>query len=172
MQEATATWKKLAMCLLCASLVRVAQIHSQQTSQRAPLMLVTWFGSGGIALPNGQEWKLELLNVYDNTRRPVAQFSNSGQHINVSYILFENLSGKPDMQGCRKDAIDPILQNSGSSTSKPVYGEEATNTGQSLATVSFVVDTSMAGVPHQRNLFGFSGNSKTCAEIHISSLRR
>jgi tetratricopeptide (TPR) repeat protein len=73
------------------------------------------------------------------------------------------------MQGCRTDAIEPILQNAGSSISKRVYGESTTNTGQSLATVSYLIDTSVAGVPHQRNLFGFVGNAKTCAEIHISS---
>jgi len=56
-------------------------------------MLVTWFGPGGIALPNEQDWKPELLTVYDNIQRPVAQFSNPNLHINVSFILFENHSG-------------------------------------------------------------------------------
>ncbi|MDR3797763.1 MAG: hypothetical protein P4K93_06400 [Terracidiphilus sp.] len=107
--------------------------------------------------------------MYDNIQRPVAQFSNANLHIDVSYILFENHSGKPDMQGCRTDAIEPILQHDGSIISKRVYGEATTNTGQSLATASYLVDMSAAGVPHQRNLFGFAADAKTCAEIHISA---
>jgi len=149
--------------------VQAAQTRPQQPTQNPPFTLVTWYGLGGIVLPNGQAWRLELLTAYDNDRRPVAQFTNSGSHISVSFILFENLSGKPDMEGCRTDAIEPILQNAGSSILKRVYGEATTNTGQSLATVSYFVDTSAAGVPHQRNLFGFAGNARTCAEIHISS---
>jgi hypothetical protein len=29
-------------------------------------MLVTWFGTGAIALPAGQDWKAEMLTVYDS----------------------------------------------------------------------------------------------------------
>jgi len=168
-QKTSARRKWLAITLLSGVVVQVAQTHPQQPTQIPPITLVTWYGLGGIALPNGQAWKLELLTAYDKDRRPVAQFSNSGSRINVSFILFENLSGKPDMQGCRTDAIEPILQNAGSSISKRVYGESTTKTGQSLATASYSVDMSVAGVPQQRNLFGFAGNAKTCAELHISS---
>lgn len=169
MPKTTARWKWLAITLLGAVVLLTTQTHAQQQARNPHFTLVTWYGLGGIALPTGQAWKLELLTAYDNDRRPVAQFSDSGSHINVSFILFENLSGKPDMEGCRTDAIEPIVQNAGSSISKRVYGESKTNQGQSLATASYFVDTSVAGVPHQRNLFGFAGNAKTCAEIHISS---
>jgi len=40
--------------------------------------------------------------------------------------------------------------------------------GVMLATITYLLDMSLGGGPHQRNLFGFAGNSKTCAEIHIS----
>lgn len=169
MQKTTARWKWLAITIFSGVVVPVVQIQPQQPTQNPPFALVTWYGLGGIALPNSQAWKLDLLTAYDNDRRPVAQLINSASHLNVSFILFENFSGKPDMHGCRTDAIEPILQNAGSSISKRVYSESTTNTGQSIATASYFVDTSVAGVPHQRNLFGFAGNAKTCAEIHISS---
>jgi hypothetical protein len=31
--------------------------YAQQTASNQPLMLVTWFGPGAIALPNGPDWK-------------------------------------------------------------------------------------------------------------------
>jgi hypothetical protein len=161
--------KSLAITFLIGFVGQIAHAQPQQSAQNPPLMLVTWFGPGGIPLPDGQDWKPELLTVYDNIQRPVAQFSNANLHIGVSYILFENHSGKPDMQGCRTDAIEPILQNEGPSISKRVFGEAKTKTGLSMATASYFVDMSVAGVPHQRNLFGFAGNSKVCAEIHISA---
>jgi hypothetical protein len=34
-----------------------------QATASKPLMLETWFGKGAIALPAGQDWKLELLKV-------------------------------------------------------------------------------------------------------------
>jgi hypothetical protein len=169
MKMTTATRNWLVITLQVGLVAQFAHSQPQQSAQKPPLMLVAWFGPGGIPLPHGQDWKPELLTVYDNIQRPVAQFSNPNSHINVSFILFENHSGKPDAHGCRADAIDPILQHDGSIISKRVYGEATTNTGQSLATASYLVDMSAAGVPHQRNLFGFAGNAKTCAEIHISA---
>lgn len=161
----------LAIILLSGMMAHFPQAYSQQANNNSPLELITWFGSGGIVLPDGQDWKRGLLTVYDDGQRPVAQFSNSALHIEVSFILFENHSGKPDMQGCRKDAIDPIVEHDASIMSKPVYGEATTTSGHALATASYLLDMSAAGASHQRNLFGFAGNAKTCAEIHISSVR-
>ena len=75
---------------------------AQQATASKPLMLVTWFGTA-IALPAGQDWKLELLTVYDKDPRPVARCSKSDAGLTASFILFENLSGKPTAQGCREE---------------------------------------------------------------------
>ena len=139
-----------------------------QASAEKHLMLVTWFGPGGIQLPNEKNWKLDILNVYDNGRRPVAQYSQSESQLVASYILFENLSGSPNAQGCRKDAIDPILAHAAKSISSRADGETKNAAGEALATTSYLID--MTGSHHQRNLFGFAGDAKTCAEIHISSV--
>jgi len=88
----------------------------------------------------------------------------------VSFILFENLSGLPSAAGCRKDVIDPILEHDAKLISKRVDGEAKSTSGETLATTSYLLDMSMAGGHHQRNLFGFAGTAKTCAEIHISSV--
>lgn len=132
-------------------------------------MLVTWFGAGAIALPTGAGWKPEMLTVYDNDTRPVAQYSKESS-LTVSFILFENLSGLPSAAGCRKDVIDPILEHDAKLISKRVDGEAKSTSGETLATTSYLLDMSMAGGHHQRNLFGFAGTAKTCAEIHISSV--
>lgn len=169
MRKGKATLNLLAISLLIGLAANPMASHAQLPMQNAPLRLVTSFGPGGIVLQSGKDWKPELFNVYDNGRRPVAQFSNAALRVNVSYILFENLSGKPDSEGCRADAIEPIVHNGGSNISKKDYGESTTKTGRQLATASFIVEVNKAGIPHQRNQFGFAGNSKTCAEIHISA---
>jgi hypothetical protein len=159
--------------LVCTALLTQAassNAFAQQDFAAKPLMLVTWFGPGGIPLPTGEEWKPELLTVYDKGARPVAQFSNAASKLSVSFIVFENLSGNPTAQGCRGDAIDPIVKNEGKLISKRVDGEFKNASGEMLATTSYLLDMGQAGGPHQLNLFGFAGNAKTCAEIHISSV--
>jgi hypothetical protein len=140
---------------------------AQESQKDKHFMLVTSFGPGGIELPSGGVWKAELLTIYDDGRRPVAQFSKTGDGLNVSYILFENLSGQPNAQGCREDVINPLVGQQAKSTSKRVDGEATNTAGETLATTSYLID---AGGLHQHNLFGFAGNTHTCAEIHISSM--
>jgi len=140
---------------------------AQQSSARKPLMLVTWFGPGGIALPAGQDWKPELFTVYDNDTRPVAQYSKGGAGLTVSFIIFENASGRPDAQGCRNDAINPIVEHDSKLISKRVDGDLKNTSGETLATTSYTLD--IGGSHHQHNLFGFAGDAKTCAEIHASA---
>jgi len=144
-----------------------------QESPVKPLMLITWFGPGGIPLPEGKNWKPEMLTVYDKGTRPVAQFSDNATRRSLSYIVFENLSGTPTAQGCRQDGIDPIVKNEGKLISGRVDGEVKNPAGETLATTFYVVDMSGGGGPggiHQPNFFAFAGNAKTCAEIHISSV--
>jgi tetratricopeptide (TPR) repeat protein len=137
-----------------------------------PLLLVTSFGPGAIALPGRKEWKLDIFNVYDDGRRPVAQYSKGESGMTASFSLFENLSGKPSAQGCREDAIRPIIEHLSKSISGRVDADARNTAGEILATTSYRIDLGeAAGHHYQRNLFGFAGSAKTCAEIHISSVR-
>ena len=157
-------------CLAFAAQTDYNSAFGQQGAAGKPLMLVTWFGSGAIALPAGQDWKPQMLTVYDKGTRPVAQYRKGGTGLTVSFILFENLSGKPSAQGCRDDAINPILEHDAKLISKLIDGAAKSAAGATLATTSYLLDMSPSGGPHQHNLFGFAGNAKTCAEIHISSV--
>ena len=74
---------------------------AEQDASKKPTNLVTSFGPGAIHLPGGPDWKPDVLTVYDNGRRPVAQM-RKGDTITASFILFENLSGKPSAAGCRQ----------------------------------------------------------------------
>jgi hypothetical protein len=158
------------VCLTFASQTYYSNVFAQQGAAPKPLMLVTWFGAGAIALPAGHDWKSEMLTVYDKGTRPVAQFSKGGSGLTASFILFENLSGTPSSKGCRDDAINPILEHDAKLISKRVDGEMKTTGGEVLATTSYLVDMNLSGGHHQHNLFGFAGNAKTCAEIHVSSV--
>jgi len=159
----------LACAALCAQVFPVS-VLAQPDAAAKPLMLVTWFGPGGIPLPTGSDWKLELLTVYDEGARPVAQYSNAAAKLNVSFIVFENLSGNPTAQGCRDDVIGSIVKNDGKLITKRVDGEAKNSSGETIATTSYSRDMGQAGGPRLNDLFGFAGNAKTCAEIHISSV--
>lgn len=162
---------RLIVCLSFVSLVSQSgmSVCAQQQPAKTPLMLITWFGPGGIPLPDGEGWKPEMLTVYDNGERPVAQFTADDGQIPVSFIVFENHSGKPDAAGCREDAITPIIQNMGKEISKRADALVKSDQGVELATTSY--DVSMPSSVHQHNLFGFAGNAKICAELHLSTVR-
>lgn len=153
---------------VCAIAARVLNTSFAQSSIANSVMLVTPFGPGAIPLPVDSDWKPELLAVYDDGRRPLAQYTK-GPGIAVSFILFENLSGNPTAQGCREDALAPILQKDAKLISKRTDGEIKTAGGQSLAISSYLLDMGMADA-RQANLFGFAGDAKTCAEMHISGI--
>jgi hypothetical protein len=157
------------VCLAFSCQTNDSNAFGQQAASK-PLMLATWFGTGGIALPAGQDWKPEMLTVYDDGRRPVAQYRKGGNGPTVSFILFENLSGTPSAKGCRADAINPVLEQNSKLISKRVDGDAKSATGETLATTAYLIDMSPAVGHHQHNLFGFAGDAKTCAEIHISSV--
>lgn len=157
------TFSPAIVCLAGTALSLSAYAQTAQANK--PLMLVTSFGPGAIALPVGEGWKPELLTVYDKGNRPVAQFSKGG--ITASFIVFANHSGKPTPEGCREDAVTPILQKEGQHVSKRIDGETKTSSGQPLATTSYLLDM---GAAHQRNLIALAGNDKTCLEIHISTV--
>lgn len=139
---------------------------------RSELTLVTTFGPGGIPLPRSGEWKPEMLTVYDDGRRPVAQFSYQPKKVGVSFLLFENKSGTPGAKGCREDAISPMIKNGGKKITERRDGEDKLADGTEVATTSYLLtmadDRGSNG--RQRSLFAFAGDAATCAEMHISSV--
>jgi hypothetical protein len=164
---------RISTCFACLGLVLSAALQSpvtyaQQSGSAKPLMLITWFGPGAIPLPDDGAWKPELLTVYDKGARPVAQFSTANGEISVSFILFENGSGKPTAEGCREDAITPLIEKYAKEISKREDGTVKTDNGVDLSTTSYKIVMSGAS---QQNLFGFAGNKTTCAEIHLSTVR-
>jgi len=145
-------------------------LSAQQDAPKKSLTLVTSFGPGAIHLPTGPDWKADAITVYDNGRRPVAQL-HKGETITASFILFENLSGKPTANGCRQDVIEPIVAGNAGLVSKRVDAEEKNAAGETLATTTYLIDMSVvAKGHHQRNLFAFAGDARMCAEIHVSSV--
>jgi tetratricopeptide (TPR) repeat protein len=162
--------KAALICLAAAALRFHLGALAQPASKSEPLMLVTWFGPGAIALPQGDDWTSQMLTVYDNIQRPVAQFKKSSTGMTVSFIVFENHSGKPTAEGCREDAVNPILDHDARLISKRVDGEIKNTAGKALATTSYLLDLNLSDGHLQRNLFGFAGDAKTCAEIHISGV--
>jgi tetratricopeptide (TPR) repeat protein len=158
------------VALLCFAFSLISSVYAQQAAPSNPLMLVVWYGSGAIELPYGPNWKLENLNLYDNRSRPVVQFKKVDARLHVSYIIFEDPSGKPTSEGCRDDTIGPILlhvKKNGWLVSNRVDGEVKNAAGDTLVTTSYQIDMNKPGV-HSYNLYGFAGNAKTCTEIHIS----
>src|ERR1035437_884336 len=97
------------MCFAIASSVYSGRVNAQQTITEKPLMLMVWYGPGAVALPVGKNWKFENLTLHDNGSVPVALFKKIDSGLNVSFIIFEDPSGKPSSEGCREDAINPIL---------------------------------------------------------------
>jgi hypothetical protein len=143
--------------------------EAQASPARSPLMLVTSFGPGAIALPLSEEWNPEMLTVYENGKRPVAQFSNERIKASMSLLLFENRSGTPTAQGCREDTIGPIVKK----YEKVIFKRSDKNTklsdGTEIATTAYTLYPVDAKTGRQRNLFAFAGNATVCAEAHLSS---
>src|SRR5258708_4094631 len=88
----------------------------------------------------------------------------------MSFLLFENLSGTPNAQGCREDTLSPIVKKYGKVISKRIDRVSKVADGMEVATTSYLLDMGEAKTALQRNLFGFAGNATTCAEVHISSV--
>ena len=131
-------------------------------------MLLSWSAPGAIQFPDRSIWKLDLIRAFDSGNRPVAQFSRSKDSVTISYIIFPNLSGKPTAQGCRADIIDVLVKQFNESISEHFDSEAKDASGNMLAKTSYNMDSTEKGKQH--NLFGFVGNSKTCAEIHVSNI--
>ena len=168
-----------ALSLFAFALTRTISAGAQSAAASKPIQLITSFGPGAITLPRGAEWKPELLTVYDRGARPVAQFSNTKTHINVSYILFKNLSGKPTAEGCREDVIAPLVREQSRSIKKRTDSAASLPDGTHIATTFLNIDisaaASIAGLSskeagRQPSLFAFAGDQHVCAELHASTI--
>jgi hypothetical protein len=165
-------------CVICLTFVFCVLIFvqfshpalGQGRGTGKPVMLVSTFAPGGIELPSGEDWKPRSLTIHDNGRRPVALFQRT-DGLSVSFILFENLYDTATSKGCRKDAMDGIVDKLGSKIAKRMDAEKKLEGNRELATTSYLM--SMApDVPgkFQHNTFGFVAGAKVCAEIHVSSV--
>jgi tetratricopeptide (TPR) repeat protein len=146
--------------------VRGQQLLNKPLPKNAPKMLVTWYGPGGIPLPTGSDWQIELFTAYDHAWRPLAQFHNERTGATVSLVIFENQSRSPNAEGCRSDVIGAIEKGQGKLISDATTGELPDGRGGMLATASHF--THLAGNNKNHDVFAFAGSAKTCAEIHAS----
>ncbi|MBS1814693.1 MAG: hypothetical protein JSS87_07440 [Acidobacteria bacterium] len=140
-----------------------------ESAPEAPLMLVTWYKNSGIALPSLSAWNIEHIAVYDKGTRPAIQLFNQKDGIAVSYLLYENYSGKPSSEGCREDGINPIIESLGTKISDRKDSVLDGTSGRHVAVTEYRMSL-VDGQPLQRNLFGFVGIEKMCAEIHLSTV--
>ena len=149
-----------------AMLLIVSPSVAQQAKPAKPMQLVTSFGPGAIPLPASSAWQPRMISVYDNNRRPVIEFEDPETRVTLSFVLYENLSGKPTAEGCRQDAIEPILNQMGKEISNRVDGEIEDGNGGKLATTSYSMK--LLETAHNHDFFAFAGDAKVCAEAHAS----
>ena len=163
----------IPILIVIAALQPGSHAGAQFPGSDKPLMLVLPSGPGAIVLPTGKQWKLDSLEAFENGKRPVALYKWGGDAVAVSFILFQNLSGEPTARGCRRGAIGGIVARLGNAISKRHDSETKAGGGGELAITSYEIDMNpIAPGRFQENLFGFAGNDKACAEIHISMVRK
>jgi tetratricopeptide (TPR) repeat protein len=158
------------LCLAFSFTIYSGSATAQQATSNQPLKLIVWYGPGEIALPNGPNWELKLLTVYDERSRPSAQFRNVDAGLDVSYQIMQDPHGNHTSEACRDDSINPILafdQKRGTPAINRVDGVVKNVAGELLVTTSYQIDLKQPGI-HYHDLYGFMGNAKTCAFIHIS----
>ena len=137
---------------------------------RATFNFVAPNTSGRIIVPPGPNWTTSSVALYDKGTRPVIGFKDPKTGVMLSIILFANDTGGTTAETCRDAVIDPILQDL--NTTATVKDEKRDNRvlsgGKTLSTASYLV-AKMKDVPlEQENVFGFYGDSDTCAELHLS----
>jgi hypothetical protein len=145
----------------------IAPVALAQTSANKPLFLVTSSGSGGIEIPTSSDWRPQEATVYDNGTRPALLMHNETTGITASFILFPNQSGKSSAEGCRADAINPVIDGMSNLITERHDATATNSKGKQLATTSYLLKLGNTGVK-QHNLYGFLGDAATCAEVHLS----
>ena len=153
--------------LLYPALAALA-LHAQTAPPR-DLSVIHPYARGAITVPQGDGWKLDYTNVYDDGTRPVLQLSNAITGVTASVMLFDNYYKKPDPAGCRKDATDGVLAHQAEAITdrKDTLGKDAE--GTPLALTSWVIHGNPATI-RQRNLFAFAADATTCYEVHVSKV--
>jgi hypothetical protein len=127
-------------------------------------------GPGKISLSLSHDWQPQVIDIYDDGTRPVIGFVNKKEGLDVSYILFPNDTGAPASDSCRDAVVNVILRNmAGKATIKDqAQSTRTVKNGLNLSTVSYFIEQLDGHPIRQQELFGFFGDSNTCAEIHIS----
>ena len=133
-----------------------------------PPLLVTWSAPGALDLPTSPDWHFEQINVFDNGNRPVVLYNNPTANVYASFIVFKNLSGKPTAEGCRADAVEPLVKHFDKAISQRKDSSIAGPDHQTYASTSYLLTTDAN--PPQRNTFTFAGDKDLCTEIHLSTL--
>jgi hypothetical protein len=146
--------------------IRGGAMLNKPVPKNAPKMLVGWYGMGGIPLPKGAEWKLDLLTAFDNAGRPSAQFTNTRTGVTVSFLISENPSGGRTAEACRKEILDGIAKHAGKLISSETVSRTPDGHGGMFATASHL--SYLGENKHNHDVFAFAGNAKTCAEVHAS----
>ena len=126
--------------------------------------------SGRIIVPPGPNWTTSSIALYDKGTRPVITYKDPKTNVVLSIILFANDTGGATAETCRDAVIDPILRdlNTTAIVKDEKRDSRVLSGGTHLATASYLI-TKKADIPlDQENVFGFYGNSDTCAELHLS----
>lgn len=161
----------LSTCLLAAT----ANAQSSDNS----LHLVLLDGTGGVTVPLHGEWKASGLKLYDQGTRPSIEMTGKQPGLELSILLFKNLSGAPTAESCRGDVIRPLLKRFSDMIDKKsiTQSELTTNTGARLAVESYTLAPTSSEIAAiagtdliQRNTFAFYGDANICAELHISQM--
>ncbi len=133
-----------------------------------PLLLVLTAGPGAIRLPSLDTWQPQIADVYDHGTRPVIELTNPHMGITASFTLFPNRSGKPNPQGCREDALSPVITRLGKLVTRREDATAIGASGQPLSTTSYQLAIEGTKL-FQHNFFAFTGDANVCAEVHLSS---
>jgi len=154
-------------------LLTAAPLFAQTEQKEMKLVLPS--GPGAITISLTGDWHIESIRLYPDGPRPVFFLSDKKTGLEASYILFFNDTKAPTAESCRKAVMEPMrsglqreqhlkLENVEDSTVQ-------TSAGQTLLTTTHFLPT-MEGMPiQQQNEFGFFGDEKNCAEVHLSKVK-
>ena len=141
--------------------------------------LVLLQGQGGVTVPLDSEWQATGLKLYDKGERPAIEMKSKQPGVELSILLFKNLSTAPTSEGCRNDVIGPLLKRfSGNIEKKTIHQSELTSdAGQHLVTEEYLLPMNSSEIAaatdihlEQGNTFAFYGDKNICAELHISQV--
>ena len=146
---------------------------AQSPALPKPLKLVMPQGTGAITFQIAGDWHPERIDILDNGTRPTIQLTNEKSKLDLSYILFPNPTQNPTAEGCRNSVITSVIDNLNHDIK--IQNKQQTTRklkdGRSLAVASYLIAFAGAIPLEQQNVFGFSGDAHTCAEIHLSAVK-